>query len=411
MAQTEKNMGELFLTAEECRNAGCIQLNIDLLAQSGGGVLNLPAGDFILDRGLRLYDNITINGKGENTILRKAPGKIYPLAGYHNYGMRDLPLSSTDGLEPGMTVWITDDRTGGFHETIATITWVKDGWVGIDQGIRNDLSANASPRVITQYPLIWADSAKNIKINNLTIEGNKAGDPFELGSCRGGAIYFINSANAEVNHVQVNDFAGEGISFQMCQSVRILNSNFTGNRGNGLHPGAGSTDVLFDNCVADNNERYGFFFCVRANHITVRNCKFRSNQMGMSLGARDCYNLIEDCIIENNINGGIGTRPDPIPIEVHSCIIRRCIIANNGNSPQIDLQGPIHDIAIENCEITGTGVAIHIDIEAKNIYLDNNTHNGHSPKIIAEMQSLTTDEQLFTCGCESTTADDLRHLL
>ncbi len=392
---------------EEKINAAYMQKIIDTLAKSGGGTLQLPAGDFMLDRGLRLYDSITIAGSAEGTILRKTPGKIYPLAGYHNYGMHDIPLLSTDGLETGMTVYITDDRTGGFHETIATITWVNDGWIGIDQGIRNDLSADANPCAITQYPLIWADGASNIKIKNLTIEGEKQSDPFELGSCRGGAIYFINCANAEVNKVTVNNFAGEGISFQMCRSVRILNSNFTNNRGNGLHPGAGSTDVLFDNCIADNNERYGFFFCVRANHVTVRNCKFRHNHVGMSLGARDCYNLIENCVIENNHEGGISTRPDPCPIEVHSCVIRNSRVADNGCNPQIELLGPIHDIAIENCEITGSNLAVYINAEAQHIYLKDNKYKG---EIIADTKSLINEMPEIKFGCESVEINDFRHL-
>lgn len=152
------------LNRSDCTDAAAVQRAIDTL-RATGGVVRLPEVDLPLDRGLELYSGIELTGCGERTILRQAPGRVYPLTGYHNYGMRDVPLSTTEGLSVGMTAAVLDDRRKGFYST------------------------------------------------------------------------------------------------------------FNGNAGNGLHPGAGSTDALFEDCSGDHNKRAGFFFCVRANHITVRGCR------------------------------------------------------------------------------------------------------------------------------------------
>ena len=79
------------LTAEEADSAVAIQNAIHSLGPEGGRII-LPAMDVTLDRGLELRSGIELIGQGERTVLRKGPGRVYPLTGYHNYGMHDVPL-------------------------------------------------------------------------------------------------------------------------------------------------------------------------------------------------------------------------------------------------------------------------------------------------------------------------------
>ena len=156
----------LQLDPAEAASAAEIQRAIDSLGDEGGQVV-LPAVDCILDRGLQLKSGVKLVGQGEATILRKAPGRVYPLAGYHNYGMCDVPLLHTEGLEPGMTVAVLDDRHGGFFETFARITWVEERWVGLDRGIHSDYHVEAEPVLVTAYPLICAENATDVAVRNL----------------------------------------------------------------------------------------------------------------------------------------------------------------------------------------------------------------------------------------------------
>ena len=156
-------MQEIHLTPAQAATASAIQDAIDSLGDAGGRVI-LPEMELILDRGIELRSNVTLAGQGDKTVLRKAPGKVYPLSGYHNYGMLDVPLLYTEGLEKGMTVAIRDDRHGGFFETFARITWVDGTWVGIDTGLHADYEAELNPVLVTSFPLVYGLGVENIAV-------------------------------------------------------------------------------------------------------------------------------------------------------------------------------------------------------------------------------------------------------
>ncbi len=98
-------MNEITLERSQATSAAAIQQAVDGLGPPGGRVV-LPAMELELDRGIELGSNVTLVGQGRDTVLRKAKGRVYPLSGYHNYGMCDIPLMHTQGLVPGMTVAI-----------------------------------------------------------------------------------------------------------------------------------------------------------------------------------------------------------------------------------------------------------------------------------------------------------------
>jgi len=406
------------LTSESANSAAAIQRQIDALASTGGRVI-LPAMDLVLDRGLQLRSGVELVGQGEETILRVAPGRVYPLAGYHNYGMYDVPLEYSDGLEPGMTVAVRDSAHGGFFETFARITWVDGNWVGLDCGLHSDYAANQQPVLITAYPLIYGLAVEHVAVRDLCLDGARAAQPAGIGACRGAAVYFLRSHHFQVSDVVETGFAGEGLGFQMCSHVRILRCRFRDNAGNGYHPGAGSTGVLFEECVAEDNGRAGFYFCVRANHITVRRCTFSGNvHCGISVGTRDCHNRIENCQIADNRGPGILIRPTARPVEVHSCHVSACQIERNAvdsGRAQVDVLGQAHDLAFTDNEIVGLGpdaerAGIYIGPSAQRIGLRGNRIHGCFPELIADPASLAEEEGAFECGVDAAQEVHFRHL-
>lgn len=336
----------LKLSAEDATSAAAVQVAIDTVARGGGGEVVLPEIDLLLDRGLQLRSGVTLRGQGPGTILRKGPGRVWPLSGYHNYGMCDVPLHSTAGLCEGMTVSVHDRRThGGFYETFATIEWVENGWVGLDRGIDADYSASEEPCVTTSYPVVFGHRISDVMLADLHIEGSAATQDKKMGGCRGGAVYFAQSHDIRLHGVTEADYDGEGLSFQMCRNVEIIRCTFDRNTGNGLHPGAGSTNCRFQNCTANGNKMAGFFFCVRATLITVHDCTLAQNAVGVSIGTRDCFNHILGCKMLNNRGAGVLVRPTPAPTEVHSIVIEDCTILGNGRNSKADNAGMPQDAA------------------------------------------------------------------
>lgn len=410
-------MKEVLLTDAMAVSAVAIQEAIDSLGQAGGRVV-LPEAEVVLDRGLQMRSNVELAGQGKHTILRHKPGRLYPVAGYHNYGMLDLPLEFSEGLGPGMTVTIRDNVHGGFFETFARITWVDGKWVGLDCGLHSDYVAEEEPVLITSFPLIYGQDVENVAVRDLCLDGNRAEQPQGIGACRGAAVYWIRSHHITVSNMHEARFAGEGLGFQMCSQVHISQCRCAENTGNGFHPGAGSTAALFDGCVAEGNDMAGFFFCVRANHITVRDSSFVANTAcGVSVGTRDCYNRVEGCRMADNGGPGILFRATPRPVEVHSCSVSRCLIEGNARKTgrgQIEILGDAHDLLIRESRIVGlpaeerTGVYMAPSVER--IWLTDNQIEGCFPSIVADPACLATGQPAFQCGSEAVQAVDLRHL-
>jgi len=158
-------------------SAAAIQTVIDQAAEAGGGRVVLPAGELVLDRGLELRSNVELVGQGGNTILRKAPGRVYALTGYHNYGMCDVPLATTEGLAPGMTVSVHDRLRGGFYSTFARVTWVHPGWAGLDHGIEADYAADEEPVLTTAFPLVFGHGIASAAVRDLALDGSRSTNP------------------------------------------------------------------------------------------------------------------------------------------------------------------------------------------------------------------------------------------
>ena len=229
-----------------------------------------------------------------------------------------------------MTVCVLDELRRGFYETFARITWIDGDWVGLSQGIKGDYYADETPRLVTAFPLVFGHGIADAALRNVRLEGNRAEQEEGIGGCRGGSVYFAASRRIEVTDVTERDFFGEGLGFQMCRDMRIIDCAFDGNTGNGLHPGAGSTNCLFESCSAAGNGRSGFFFCVRANHITVTGCSFENNVVGVSVGIRDCNNVVDACRVAGNRGDGVLFREDGVaPGEVHSVRVSHCDIKEN----------------------------------------------------------------------------------
>ncbi len=410
-------MQEITLRTSQVTSALDIQAAIDALGAEGGRVV-LPALEVELDRGIELRSNVTLVGQGRDTLLRKAPGRVYPLSGYHNYGMLDVPLLHTEGLRPGMTVAVRDDCHGGFFETFARITWVDETWVGLDQGLHSDYHAEANPVLVTAFPLIFGLGVENVAVRSLTLEGNRGAQPAGIGACRGAAIYLLRSQGVTVTDVVEGGFAGEGLGFQMCARVHIRDCRFSANAGNGFHPGAGSTAATFDRCVAEDNDAAGFFFCVRANHITVRESTFANNAgPGISVGTRDSHNLVEECRIEGNGGPGILFRETRRPVAMESCTIRRCHIASNAHDHgkgQVAVLGDGHDLAFEENTIIGDARREHTGLfiapTVSRVWLAKNQVRACFPEVVADPACLVDRNPVRVCGIESVRTEDYRHL-
>src|SRR5579871_6372836 len=99
-----------------------LQAAVDYVAQLGGGVVEIGAGEYLMRDSLHLRSHVTVRGQGAKTVLRKARAHASPLNLDGDYGEEQITVEKPEGFEVGDGVAIWDKNAGGFHTTVARIT-------------------------------------------------------------------------------------------------------------------------------------------------------------------------------------------------------------------------------------------------------------------------------------------------
>ena len=84
-----------------------LQAAVDFVAGLGGGLVEIGAGEYVMHDSLHLRSNVTVRGKGDATVLRKAPSTESPLATDGDFGEEQITLKKADGFAvgAGVAVW------------------------------------------------------------------------------------------------------------------------------------------------------------------------------------------------------------------------------------------------------------------------------------------------------------------
>jgi|GEM_PF-1048971 len=197
------------------------------------------------------------------------------------------------------------------------------------------------------FPLIHGANVENIRISNLTIKGNVKENVYTTQTRYTlGAIHIYNGKNIVIEQVKVCDWHSDGISLQEGNSCIVRNCEISGCIGNGLHPGTGLKNSVFEKNKIVENEQ-GIYFCWNnTGHKILNNIieKNKSHGIGGLGNPGDTNNLIEGNHIISN--GGAG-------IEINggrksSNIIMNNIIKNNSQSQPGKYPGIMIYAATEN---------------------------------------------------------------
>lgn len=342
-------------------NSRAIQIAINALNKEGGGTVKMTDGVFKIDSSIDLYDNITLMGNGDETILQKNDGVKTYLVVDADYGEKKVIVEKTNGFIPGIKIQICDDTAAKkdcWLVSVGKVTRVEDNVIYFEPYLIKDYKVNKRACISNASPLIEGIGIKNASICDFTIEGNKQTN-YTINGCRGGGIYFFNSIMCNVERVNVFDFKGDGISCQMTEDITIKKCKVIGCTNYGIHPGTGSIKTTVEECEISENGSDGIYVCWR-----VQNGIFRKNSIhdnkgnGINIGHKDTNNLFESNHIFRNGYSGIYIRPEKGFNKANYNIYRGNIIEDNGNSEEgygIYVGGHVIGNIIENNIIRDTG--------------------------------------------------------
>ncbi|MFC1479455.1 nitrous oxide reductase family maturation protein NosD [Planctomycetota bacterium] len=286
-----------------------IQEAINALPKSGGTVI-IPAGTYEIRRSIIPKSNIVIKGEGYATVLLRPKE-------FRTTVLNEIPPNKTQArvkgigvLKVGDQILIKDNNSGGWHSRHGLITSIKENVLEMDV-INSHKHLRYSPNdkafLTNWFPGIWLWSVSNVTMKDLVIDGGIAKHHSYRSDFVVSAIHSRGCKDLKVENCIINNWPGDGISLQKTDGAMVRGNTVDNCRGNGLHPGSGSSNTIWTENISRNNTRRGFFFCMRVTHCVCKDNLFLNNgEEGIGgLGSGDQFNVVSGNICVGNAEYGI----------------------------------------------------------------------------------------------------------
>lgn len=355
-----------------------LQAAVDYVAGLGGGVVEIGPGEYRMHDSLHLRSRVTVRGAGEKTVLKKEKAHFSRLATDGDFGEEAITVRDAEGFGIGRGVYVGSKTMRGFHGVCATILNARSNYFTLSRPLNGDCTLAAEAFAATVFPVISGYDLEDARLENLTIDGNRAENPTKVDGCRTAGIFLYRGDHTVITNCVVRGYNGDGISFQQSNDVEVRNCVVEGCGGLGLHPGSGSQRPVVAGCKAIGNDDDGFFFCWRVRGGLAEGNLLQGNGgHGMSIGHKDSDNVVRNNTIVGNSRGGVYWRNEPEPLAAHRILFERNTVRDNhgwGLFVDGETQGTV--IRENLIEDTGTGrqkVGIRLGKKAGELRLDGNT--------------------------------------
>jgi len=337
-----------------------LQKAVDRVAAAGGGTVLIKAGTYTLNNSLRLGSHITLRGEEPaKTILKKAPGVKSKLALDADYGEFQATLEDARGFAPGMGVTVVDKISpSGWTPSVRTIVRIEDQTLYFDRFLHMDYSVEQAGEVFNTFPLIAGYEVEDVRVEELTVDGNRTGSGV-LDGCQAGGIYFFHSKRMTIRNCVARYFPGDGISTQFVEEPVVENCEVYGNAELGIHLGTGALRGLVRFNRAHNNGKDGLFLCWRVQQARYeQNQSWNNGQDGISLGHKDTDNVFFKNVVTGNGRAGIFFRDESASNAASRNTFSENTIEDNGvpGGPGygIRIEGATRDLKFTSNTIRGT---------------------------------------------------------
>jgi parallel beta-helix repeat protein len=321
-----------------------LQGAVDYVAGLGGGVVNIGPGRYTFRNALTLRSNVHVRGTQGKTVFAPCDGEQVRLAADAPAGAREIRLADAAGLRVGDGVVLRDTGASGFAITTTTLVERIDGKTfRTSEPLVRDYAMDRNATATLAFPVVAGWNIKDVVLENVTIEGNRANATASMDGCRGAGIYFYNSEKVTIQNCTVRDYRGDGISIQWkSKDVLVDGCRVENNAVFGLHPGSDSSACVFRRNQSLGNGGPGLFVCV-----AVRKCRFEQNVLrknqgeGVSIGERDSDNVFRENQIVGNGRAGVLFRGDTEghELEPHRNVFENNTILDNGDAASVIVRG------------------------------------------------------------------------
>jgi hypothetical protein len=371
-----------------------LQAAVDYVAGLGGGTVRIGPGRYQMRNALTLRDNVKVVGVPGKTVLVACDGCSRLLAADGDCNERQITVADPSSFQVGDGVAVTDDQAGGgFAVTTATITArVGPSSFRISTPLYLDYLVSNKATAALVFPVVGGWQVKNVVLEGLTIDGNRHHSEY-LDGCRAGGIYLFDCDSVTIRKCVVQEYRGDGISFQVSRRVTIEDCATEKNGGLGLHPGSGSQYPILRRNRSVGNDQDGLFVCWRVKNGIFEQNELRDNKRdGISIGHKDTDNLFRDNIIVGNGGAGILFRKESEAMGAHRNVFEGNRILDNGASAKGDatrasvvIRGPHNDLVFRRNTIGQSGSACGpgflVSKTARGLKSEENTYTNVKPEM------------------------------
>ena len=369
-----------------------IQAAVDYVARFGGGTVHIKAGTYRLRNAVYLQTGVNLEGEGDKTVLIKEASVTTPLKADSDWYDQEITLQEGDGFRVGDGVCLraTDEKTGRRTVLKRTLTARSGNRFKLDKPLRENLWQMHDATCSTLFPLLSGDFIDDVRIQNLTLDGNRANN-MELDGNYAGCIFLQDCNRIHISGVTARNYEGDGISWQISHDVTVENCLVENNKNLALHPGSGSQRPVIRNNTLRGCD-IGVFFCWGVKYGLAEGNRIEANRVGISVGHRDTDNLIVGNTIRDSKLNGLLFRPERGPsFAGHRNRVERNKFADNAPSGGfvIDIQGATQDIRVQDNTFLDSrpGASAHsvrIGPETRNIGISGSVLTGVLPAVAAD---------------------------
>ncbi|MBE0539768.1 MAG: right-handed parallel beta-helix repeat-containing protein [Verrucomicrobia bacterium] len=355
-----------------------LQAAVDYVGNLGGGVVEIGPGEYLMRDSLNLRSRVTVRGAGERTVLKKDREHRSALAVDGDFGEAAITVTDTHGFAIGRGIYVASKSQRNFHGVCATILNARSNYFTLTRPMNADIMVADGGFAATVFPVISGYDIQDARVENLTVDGNRAENPTQVDGCRTAGIFLYRGDHCVIANCIVRDYNGDGISFQQSNDVQVEGCVVERCAGFGLHPGSGSQRPSVKNCRAVGNDGDGFFFCWRVRGgVAEGNWLENNGGYGMSIGHKDSDNFVRKNAIIGNKRGGVYWRAESEPMAAHRIMFEENTVRDNeGWGLFVDgaTQGTI--IRRNKIEDTGNGkqkIGVRIGKQVGQVIMEENT--------------------------------------
>ena len=364
------------------RDNRAIQAGVDYLAALGGGTLRILPGRYQLNNAIYLRENICIQGSGTETVLIKNPSAQTTLVTDSDWYEDHITLINSKGFEVGYGVCLRANAPSheGSNVIKRTLVARRENRFWLDEPLEKNFWTDHQAQIATLFPILTGEHIYNLEIRDLVLDGNRSQNQ-HLDGNYAGCIFLQNCQGIHIENVETRNYNGDGISWQICHDVTVINCLSVNNADLGLHPGSGSLrPIIRENHLEGN--RIGLFFCWGVKHGIAENNRICNNrQYGISIGHRDTDNIIRKNRIEKSGEVGVIFRNEPNEGRCpHHNLLEDNQIINSG-AIGIDIQGETRSVTLRRNQIIETRkpashIGLQIGQKVTELTLEKNNFSG-----------------------------------